>query len=309
MALFDWVGYIRKVYPSSNVHESPCQEGANGQLFIISSSDDLTNIDFALDLGGIIRGTIRNANGDILRGAQRQARLYDAEGNTLKATWNGDQADQYTLGGIIPGTYWVVGSSRQQGLIDEVFDNVACPRFSCGPEAGVPLVVLSGDVYGDTPETAIDFMLEEGSVIQGRITDASNGLPVADHSLAIYDDAGVYAAFAFSDADGFYTSVTALPAGDYYVSNKFPEGFANFFEPYMPMVYPNLTCGEPCDVLSGSAVSVNGFGPVNGIDFVLETGTEVTGTVTTGRSDNAKYRSTLVASSPPRAPSASRTAT
>ena len=49
-----------------------------------------------------------------------------------------------------------------------------------------------------------------------------------------------------------------------------------------PMVYPNLTCGEPCDFLLGDEIIVDGINPETGIDFALETGTTISGAVTTG---------------------------
>jgi hypothetical protein len=93
---------------------------------------------------------------------------------------------------------------------------------------------------------------------------------LAFYQLAIYDAAGEYAGVAVTDADGFYTSYTAFPAGDYFVSNQFPPEFGGTVQDgYLPMVHNNLTCGDPCNVLLGDPVSLNGISAVSGIDLAL----------------------------------------
>jgi hypothetical protein len=278
MALKSWEGWIREVYPGQNVHGSPGDRGETPSLLSVAGGENLSGFDFDLDLGGVIWGTVRNDDDVILRGNARQVRLYDAAGKTLNINWNGDQADQYNLGGIIPGTYWVLGSSRLQGLVDELFDDVPCPRLSCGTEPGVPIVIAPGDVVVN-----VDFTLGSGSTISGRLTDAETGDGLAFFDVAIYDANGNYAGFGFSDADGYYTSYTAFPAGDYFVSNQFPEAIGGAPQGgYLPMVHNNLTCGDPCNVLLGDPVTLNGVSPVSGVDLALETGTELSGKVTTG---------------------------
>ena len=60
----------------------------------------------------------------------------------------------YRVGGILPGSYRLILSSRNQGLVDERYDDITCPRDSCD--------LALGDVFtftGTESYTAIDATL------------------------------------------------------------------------------------------------------------------------------------------------------
>jgi acetyltransferase-like isoleucine patch superfamily enzyme len=274
-------GYVRELYPDIK-RFVPCDPDiTDGQAILVAGGASVAGIDFELDIGGVIAGQISSSvTGQVLPRGQGQARLHLPDGFQLTAVNNQQPDDGYLLGGLLPGTYHVVLSSRNQGLVDELYDDVPCPRFSCGAAAGVPIVVGSQQWVG-----GIDATLDPGSVISGRLTDAASGQPLNSLSIAFYTESGAYASYGFTDADGYYTSVTALPAGNYLASNQFR---INIYGPveggYLPQVWTSDgsfgACGEPCDFLQGDLISVNGTGPVSDIDLAMERGSTIRGTVT-----------------------------
>ncbi|MFC1777985.1 hypothetical protein ACFL3I_11705, partial [Pseudomonadota bacterium] len=273
-AVAEYQGFINEIYPDEK-RLNPCVgEYPLGQAIVIENRAQVEGIDFALDPGASISGFISDSNGVLDQGAG-QMRLHDDSGELIGVYGNWNQDGSYSARGLLPGTYQVILSSRNLGLIDELYDDVPCPRFSCGP--GLGNEVLVGPVE---QVVGIDAVLEPGSTISGTLTDKSSGQPVPFFSIAFYTDSGPYAGFAFSDENGDYTSATGFPAGSYVASNQFNN------DPvaggYLPMVYPNRTCGEPCDYLLGDEIVLDGTNPETGIDFAMETGTTISGVVTTG---------------------------
>ena len=278
MAAGEYQGYINELYPDEK-RVNPCVgDFPVGQAIIIENLSEVENVDFALDLGGSISGVISDVNG-MLPFNRAQMRLHDADG-TLIGVYGSWQTDwtpdvSYIAGGLLPGTYQVILSSSNLGLVDELYDDIPCPRFSCGNGLATEVIVGPAEHV-----TGIDAVLEPGSTISGNITDKASGLPLPFYSIAFYSDSGAYAGFGFSDVNGDYTTTTGFPAGGYLASNQFNTD--PVAQGYLPMVYPNRTCGEPCNFLLGDEIVVDGVNPEFGIDFELETGTAISGVVTTG---------------------------
>jgi acetyltransferase-like isoleucine patch superfamily enzyme len=288
------IGYIRELYPDVKTY-NPCGDDfAESTPIAIADEEQLAGADMDLDIGGIISGVISGPSGPLGRN-QGQARMYAPDGDQLLVVNNWEPDDSYLLGGLLPGTFHVVLSSRNQGLVDEVYNNVPCPRFSCGPGPAESIVVGPGDIVPN-----IDATLDPGSLISGHLSDAATLAPLQFYSVAIYTETGIYASFGLSDENGDWYSRTALPAGNYIVSNQFR--IVDRFDPvnggYLPMVWPNLTCGEPCDFLLGTLVTVDGTpaGSVDGIDFAMELGASITGSVVSGGSTLAGVSVQLLSS-------------
>ena len=276
-AFAEYQDYISTIYPNEqrmNVCHPDIQDGL---AIVVGDKEQLPGFDFALDPGGSINGFVSDSVG-VLPNGTGAARLYDFDGNTLVGYRNWQEDGSYRIGGVIPGTYQVVLTSYGVGLVDERFDDETCPRNSCDPNLGVPVVVgPEEDVMG------IDAVLDDGATISGQITDKDTGLGVpGGYCVAFYTTAGIYASFACSDEDGYYESTTGLPDGDYLMANVFwgdvaPGG-------YLAQVWTDdgafVECGEPCDFLLGDIFTVSGTTPVVDIDLVMEKGSAIPGSVT-----------------------------
>ncbi|WP_191621140.1 carboxypeptidase regulatory-like domain-containing protein [Marinihelvus fidelis] len=274
-----YLGYVPEIYPDFKALD-PCaasQGVIGGQLLALGEGDNLAGIDMALDEGASISGFISGPGG-LLGTAQAQARLYNEAGDQLTVRYNTEPDASYLLGGLLPGTYYVVLSSNGQGLVDELYDDVPCPRFSCDSELGVPVVVTPGDVV-----TGIDAELVPGALITGQVFLPDGLTGAAQYSIAFYDADGDYAGYAVTDVSGAYTSATAFPDGTYYAANQFRINAGEYSPPeggFMPLAWPDRACGEPCDFLLGDPIVISGTAPVTGIDFQLQNGSTIQGAVT-----------------------------
>ena len=274
------LGYIQELYPDFK-RWHPCRPDIqDGLPTALGDNDHASGIDFALDFGGSIRGIISDNVGTILPYNFGQARLHDLDGNQLMVIRNREDDSSYFLGGLQPGTYHVILSSRTLGLVDERFDDVTCPRNSCDSNLGVPIIVGPAEQI-----IGIDASLSLGATISGNLTDADSGAPI-ETCVAFYTTTGKYAGFACSDEYGDYTSSSGFPVGEYLVSNQFKIGD---YEPvplgYLPQVWKSDgsfgACGEPCDFLLGDTVTVSNTSPIIEIDLAMEFGSTIEGTVTT----------------------------
>ena len=95
---------------------------------------------------------------------------------------------------------------------------------------------------------------------------------IEDQNVDVYDAAGNYVTYAFSDASGTYVSEDGLPAGTYYARTWNSLGMID-------ELWDNITCLE-CDVTTGTPIAVTVGTTTPGIDFALAQGGLIAGTVT-----------------------------
>jgi hypothetical protein len=273
-------GYINERFPDQKMFNICDEDIGSGQAIIIENQSQVLNVDFELDPGASISGFVSDING-VLANGDAIIRVYDGlTERQLVGLRNWEEDGSYKLAGVMPGSYHVILSSRRQGLVDERFDDIKCPRNSCDSALGVQvLVALTEDITG------IDAVLDPGAVFRGRITDSATGEGVpGGYCVGFYLDTGNYAGFACSDEDGYYESSTAFPEGQYLASNQFK---INEYEPvkegYQPQVWTNDgsfgDCGDPCDFFQGDVIVVDGLAPVEGIDLVMRKGSTISGQV------------------------------
>ena len=139
-------------------------------------------------------------------------------------------------------------------------------RQLCAETSGTGInVTASGTLSG------IDFNLQAGGRIAGTVT-AAGGAPVAGLAVAAFNSSGALVGFGTTNVGGAYIT-SGLPSGTYYVRFNNSLGYVN-------EVYPDLPC-IGCDPQNiGSPIAVTAGSTVSGIDFVLEPGGRVAGTVT-----------------------------
>ena len=197
-----------------------CDPVTTGNAVIVIGSANTAGIDFSLDEAASISGTVTSSVDGLP--VAPQARLHALDGAQLIGV-NGNPDGTYSLGGILPGTYYLLLNNRNGPLIDELFDDVKCPRFACDFAAlGTQITVSVGEQL-----TGYDAALDPGSQISGTVT--VDGAPPAEFTnLLIYDENGTYAGFAFTDASGNYQSRSGLPAGSYFVTFGEPSSESGY---------------------------------------------------------------------------------
>jgi hypothetical protein len=190
--------------------------------------------------------------------------LYDADGNWVDFAHT-DAAGGYAFAPSPRGGYHVKTSSYGTAYLDELYDDIPCPA-SCDVTSGTVVSVTAGALT-----TGVDFVLDRGGIVSGRITAADSGLGVPTH-VYLVDASGGYAGSGYSDSSGRYHSDGLLPGSCYAVAER--SG------PYLWQLYQGRPCASgTCDATTGTPIAVVKNEVTNGIDFSLPRGGQIGGQV------------------------------
>jgi hypothetical protein len=225
-----------------------------------------SGIDFALDPGGRISGTVRDVNNSPLVNVNVQ--VHDSNGDFVDEV-NTDTSGNFITSGLASGIYYV-STDNAVGLVDYAWNNLLCAGGFCQQELGTPIAVT-------VPSTTsgIDFILTPGHTISGTVTAAAGGAPIADVFVNLSNSVGTFVGGAFTDASGAFT-MGAVPPGTYYANT--------FSGNYVQQFYNNISCPNFCVFTTGTPIVVSNQ-PVTNINFSLlaNVGTgSITGTVING---------------------------
>ena len=248
----------------------PCLGGScvvtTGKGINVTAGLTTAGIDFQLQMGGTITGTVTDAIthaplSNILVGA------HYANGVSTGGAIGTNLAGVYTIGGLPTGTYYV-RTVISYPYFDELYDNLPCPTGNCTPQAGTGVSVTAGSTT-----SGIDFGLMRGGTITGTVTTAASGVPRPDVRVDAYTASGQLASQAWSNGSGVY-ALGGLETGTYYVRawNSYP---------YLGELYNNVSCpAGNCTLTEGTGVSVTTDATTAGINFSLALGGTITGIVT-----------------------------
>jgi hypothetical protein len=244
----------------------------------VTSPATTAGIDFALDAGGGVSGTVTDQDTG-LPVAGVYAELYTDAGVYAGPGYTAADGT-YTVGGLSPGTY-KARTFNSSAYVDEVYDNQSCVSGDCDLAAGDPIIVAVG-----ATTSGIDFALARGGSISGRVTrsDTSAGLPGV--GVAVWVDWGTYAnsiKTTTTDATGNYTFSGLAPAS-YLLSTAAAGGGQNFADE----IYDDVPCvgcsvyylPYNVDYKRGSPVVVASDSTTSGINFALTPGGQISGTLT-----------------------------
>lgn len=173
-------------------------------LISVTGSADVTGIDAAMQQGGVITGTVRDADGDPLSNISVSAS--PGVGGSSSRTTSTDANGTYTLRGLNTSNYKV--RFQGNGTLAPQWYNAATSE-----EAGAWVSVTAGQTTG-----GIDARMWQGATISGRVTNPQ-GDPVAGVTVGTEP----YTTFATTGQDGTY-SVQGLAEGSYKVRFLPPSG-------------------------------------------------------------------------------------
>jgi len=157
------------IYPQPyiDVYYPKAVEPEDANPVAVTLAGETTGIDFSLDPGGYLLGTVRNAaTGDPLPDLDMD--LYSGNWEWVDYSDHTNTSGAFLLGALPFGEYYLrCDPSLHQGFIPEFFDNEFWPA-----DAHIITLTDTSDVEN------LDFDLSPGGKISGRITDAVQEIPV-----------------------------------------------------------------------------------------------------------------------------------
>jgi 5-hydroxyisourate hydrolase-like protein (transthyretin family) len=266
------LGFLDEIYQDTPCPLGACSWYSQGNTVVVTDGQAISGIDFVLSPGGRISGRVTDAaTGAPIAGAQLEiasdeygsiTTVADADGRYVSAT------------GLPAGIYRV--DAWGPGYVTELFDDIPCTvAFGCDWASGTPIAVAIGAVT-----SGIDFALDKGGTISGRVTGSDSGAGIPGVFVYVFDAVStVVMSLAYTDADGRYQALDGLPTGTYWL--RVFAGDAG----YLDEGYDNIPCDNRCSIPLGvTAVPVTLGEDTSGIDFALERGAVITGRVTDGNS-------------------------
>ena len=251
--------YIQTLYP--DIACLNCSR-TTGTAVSVTAGATTSNINFSLNRGGQIAGHIRDA-ATSLPLANVFVEISDASGRNISGWENlSDATGAYVSRGLPAGTYYI-RTNGTHAYANELYDNMP---WGVTSSTGTPVVVTLGSVTAN-----IDFGLNAGGFIAGRITEAATGNPVSGVVLSVFNGSGQNVGYGQTDASGNYVS-SGLAAGTYYVRT-------NNYLGYVQQLYNNIPCTS-CSTNTGTPVTVTVGATTPSINFALAQGGRIAGHVT-----------------------------
>ena len=249
----------------------------NATLIHVNASQDTSNINFALTIGGSISGTVTSeSNGQPIQWLE----VYTQDGVIGWGTnTHTDSKGNYTISGIPRGDYIVRASG--QGYATEYYNNIISWIFA-------------DLIHIDPPNHIqnINFTMELGGNIIGRVTSEEE--PLNDVKINVYDINFQVIAYSYTWSNGEYAfeGLENLPIGSYYISTENNQG-------YIDEWYDNATQqsnATPINVSASEDATVN-FILVKAPD--ISTSTTITTTVPSSTTTSTtKSTSTTISTEP-----------
>jgi hypothetical protein len=268
---FNSAGYIDEVY------ENVVCEGLNctpdGATLITVAGGGFTQVPFALDPGGDVRGLVTDSKtGSPIEGIE--VHVHDLSNVHISVGFT-DSTGRYDIFDGLPAGLYIVFAFNNDGFVDELYDNVPCVRGTCSTSLATILRVDQGSVVND-----INISLDVGGRIVGAVLDETTDLPISGVQIQIFNSGGIRISSASSNAAGEYTSFDGLPSGDYFVRT-------NNFKHYIDELHDAINCpAGNCAPTSGTPVRLI-VGSESNIDFTLNPGAIISGNIKDTATNNA----------------------
>jgi hypothetical protein len=238
--------YVTDYYPDSTNRDT-------AKVVVVKASAD-TPIDVSLSSGGSISGRVfRSSDGVGLGWCTIQ--VNDKDWREVKRVGIIDFQGYYSVSGLPSGRYYV-RVYAPPAYVDELYTDTIFRSAAASVE------VTNG---ANTPD--IDFSLDTGSAISGKVTRASDQAGIYRIPVTAYNSDWDPVKTVYTDVQGNY-SLWGLPPGDYYLFTDKAQGY---FDEYFDGVYTKNSA-TPVTVLPG-ADTIN-------VDFELDACLSISGTVT-----------------------------
>jgi hypothetical protein len=231
-------GYLAEFYDGS-------QTRAGATTFTVAGSDVRSGINFTLDPGGRVSGTVSNADGP-LAGVNVYATAPGVSSSGLT-----DASGSYEIRGLATGSYTIMFGAA--GHRTEYFD-----------DAAVQADAEPVSVTAPTTTSGIDAELERVAVVSGML-EAAGGEPLTGSVDVLTVDGDVVASRFIWGSTGAYE--IEVPGGTSYVVRATADGYATQY-------YDGVDSLDAATQIEPAAGDT-----IDDVDFALEPLPKVTGTV------------------------------
>jgi hypothetical protein len=168
-----------------------------------------------------------------------------------------DSNGQFTVSGLRPGSYTAVGEAA--GFVGEVYANLS--GGDVDPSDGTAIPVLAGST---TP--GVDFSLDTGGRVAGRVVDAATGLPILA-TVELFGSNEGMAAYGSTDESGNYITTIGQLGTGLYRARASAVGYRTEY-------FDDVPCPlDACNPASGWPIAVTAGATTPGVDFRLEPAT------------------------------------
>ena len=286
--------YQRELYANRPCYWSGCDRGL-GDAVTLSAAENRIGVNFLLDKGGKISGSITDAitTLPVISSSGVQVQIYNGSGMVVGGGLYDSNTLTYRAARALPaGSYAVRTGSMFTGdfpspYVAEKYNNIPCPGVSCD------LTTADVAVTTDMTTTGIDFALDSGFSFSGTVTELTSTNPIPDVYVLVYDSMGNFANSAIT-SDGSSSpigsfEVTGLPAGTYYARTNNGSDLPFFGIREVPgggwidILYNGIACpGGGCDVTTGTPIVLGGAPDLRGAidyDFTLTQGATISGQI------------------------------
>lgn len=257
-------GYVDQLY--SGVDCTGC-DPTTGTALNVSPGTVSSSVNFALKAnGGRIAGRVADTAGTGL--ANATVRFFNSAGQYVSVGKVDGNGNYISLHGLTSGTYYVEAHVR--GYTSELYDNIACTAGCPAATTGTGVSVTLGSTTQN-----INFTLgNDEAFVSGFVKDQSTSAPLGAVAVLFYDSTGTLIRIAYSDFDTGAYSVALPGTGTYYARtvNRYHAG-------YIDQLYSNIDCSG-CDPLTGTPINASTATALTGINFLMNGGGRIQGSVT-----------------------------
>jgi hypothetical protein len=189
---------------------SPTDPLADGATpYVLALGQSATNIDFALQVGGMLAGRVVFTNGAAIVDT-----FVDAyRGSNLVASVQTDASGNYAIPTLPDGTYYL-RTDTSAVLINEWYSDVYIFHQGNPVADGATPIVLGVD----ESITNLVFELGLGADIEGTLTKLETGAGLENQTIDLFDATGSFYDSVLTGANGFY-ALQLLPPGDWYLGS------------------------------------------------------------------------------------------
>src|SRR6185295_11639993 len=172
--------------------------------------------------------------------------------------------------GNVPAGLYVVLTQDTHGYINEIWNNLPCSAVCNITENDIltnAVLVTNGAVTG------INFVLDPGGRIRGHVSSSAVGNPpIAGIVVQFTDPSGDFPfTRGVTDASGNYVSEGGTTTGSV-------RAYTTSTLPYQDEIYDNIKFAGG-NVTTGTAIAVTLAGGATGVNFILDPGGQISGTV------------------------------
>jgi len=203
---------------------------------------------------------------------------YDDKGNKAGEAWS-DSRGEYSIPDLAAGNYHVL-TYRSASYVDKFYPDQVCGQFcyknyASNDDYWEDFVFAQAVTISNNKTTSgIDFLLNKGSSITGRVLDINTNDPISYANVSIYDAAKEYIEEVSTNSLGQFNSSKYLPSGKYYLEIR-----ASF--PYLGQAYGGKSCRNRyyCDLEGTETVATTRENITNIEDIKLKQGGSISGYV------------------------------